>query len=58
MSKATTCKDAMKRWEANTGLTPVEGIDVKLNCMLPPIEKMGEELMAFSNATRLSLSTN
>ena len=39
-------------------MTPLEADDVRLNCQLPPMDKMGEELMQFENATRLSLSTN
>jgi len=58
MSKATSCKDAIKKWEANTGLVPAEAIEVKLICQLPPIDKMDESLNQFEACVKLSLSTN
>ena len=58
MSKATSCKEAIRRWEATTGLTPAEATEVKLICQLPPMDKMDESLNQFENATKLSLSTN
>jgi hypothetical protein len=32
MSGKTSCKDAIKKWEAATGMTPAEAIEVKLIC--------------------------
>lgn len=59
MSKASTsCKEAIRRWEAATGLTPAEATEVKLICQVPPMDKMDESLNQFENASRLSLSTN
>ena len=58
MKAATSCKDAIKKWEAATGLTPAEAIEVKLICQLPPMDRMDELLNQFENCTRLSLSTN
>ena len=58
MSKATSCKDAIRKWEANTGLTPAEATEVKLICQLPPMDKMDESLNQFEACIKLSLSTN
>ena len=42
--KGTTCKDAIKLFEARTGQIASEATDVKLICQLPPIEKMDDSL--------------
>jgi dynein light chain 1 len=58
MRQATSCKEAIRRWEAATGLTPAEATEVKLICQIPPMDKMDESLNQFENSTKLSLSTN
>ena len=58
MKNATSCKDAIRKWEAASGLTPGEATEVKLICMIPPMDKMDESLNQFEACTRLSLSTN
>lgn len=58
MRAATSCKDAIRKWETTTGLTCAEATEVKLMCQIPPMDKMDESLNQFENATRLSLSTN
>lgn len=55
---ATTCKEAIKKWEQETGMTPAEAKEVKLIALRPPMERMDENLNQFENCTKLSLSTN
>ena len=54
----TSCKEAIKRWEAATGQNPAEATEVKLICIVPAIEKMEEALQVFEKVEKLSLSTN
>lgn len=54
----TTCKEAIKNWEAQTGQTAAEATHVKLICQLPPIERMDDSLSQLENCVQLSLSTN
>ena len=54
----TSCKEAIKRWEASTGQAPGEATEVKLIAMIPSMDKMDESLSVFENVTKLSLSTN
>ena len=54
----TSCKDAIKNWEAKTGENAAEAETVKLFCQLPPIEKMDDALHQLENCRHLSLSTN
>ena len=54
----TSCKEAIKRWEAATGQVPQDAIEVKLICVIPAIEKMEEALSVFEKVERFSLSTN
>lgn len=54
----TSNKEAIKRWEAATGLNPAEATEVKLLCLQPPLDKMEEALCIFEKVERLSLSTN
>ena len=54
----TSCKEAIKRWEAATGQAPAEATEVKLIAQIPSMDKMDESLSVFENVTRLSLSTN
>ena len=56
--KATSCKDAIRKWEAATGQVPAEATEVKLICQLPPMDKMDESLNQFEACIKLSLSTN
>ena len=59
MAKATSTREAIKRWEANNPDTPIgEAQTVQLYCQLPPMDKMGEELNQFESCVKLSLSTN
>ena len=54
----TSCKEAIKRWEAATGQNPAEATEVKLICVIPAIEKMEDALQVFEKVEKLSLSTN
>ena len=54
----TSCKEAIKRWEAATGENPAEAIEVKLIAQVPHMEKIDESLSVFEKVEKLSLSTN
>lgn len=55
----TSCKEAIKRWEAaNPGVLPAEATEVKLLCIIPPLDKIDESLSVFEKVEKLSLSTN
>jgi dynein light chain 1 len=54
----TTIKDAIKKWEQKEGKKAEEATEVKLIGMIPPIDRMDENLNVFENCTKLSLSTN
>ena len=54
----TSCKEAIKRWEAATGQNPAEAVEVKLICQIPAMDKMDESLSVFEKVEKLSLSTN
>ena len=54
----TSCKEAIKRWEAATGENPGEAVEVKLIAQVPPLEKIDESLSVFEKVEKLSLSTN
>ncbi|XP_053622321.1 dynein axonemal light chain 1-like [Plodia interpunctella] len=56
--KATTIKDAIKRWEDKTGQQAATATEVSLIFQWPPIEKMDNTLAALVNCEKLSLSTN
>lgn len=58
MSKATTCKDAIKAWAAKTGEKPEEASVVKLYYQFPPIERMDASLSTLKGCEQLSLSSN
>ncbi|KAF5282291.1 hypothetical protein FQR65_LT14345 [Abscondita terminalis] len=59
MSKPTTIKDAIKRWEEkNTDKNIAEAIDVGFQFQWLPIEKMDASLGTLTNVQKLSLSTN
>lgn len=58
MSKGTTIKDALAKWEEKNGMKASEAKEVKLYAQMPPIEKMDASLSTLSACTMLSLSTN
>ncbi|XP_019869060.1 dynein axonemal light chain 1-like isoform X3 [Aethina tumida] len=59
MSKATTIKDAIKKWEErHPGKNISEAPEVGFQFQWPPIEKMDNTLSALTNCQKLSLSTN
>ncbi|XP_014474600.1 PREDICTED: dynein light chain 1, axonemal-like isoform X1 [Dinoponera quadriceps] len=58
MARATTCKEAIQRWEEKTGLVASEQIEIILSFQWPPIEKMDNSLAVLTNVEKLSLSTN
>lgn len=59
MAKATSCKDAIARWEmAHPGLKVEEAEKVELWGQCPPIEKMDSALNALKACRHLALSTN
>ena len=52
-------REAIRRWEAKSGISPQEATEVALMCQLPnPIEKLDNEINQFENCEKLSLSTN
>jgi len=55
---ATTCAQALKDWEAKTGLHASEAVDVKLYGQVPPISKLDNALNSLVLCQHLSLSTN
>jgi len=58
MSKATTIKDALAKWEEKNQAKAADAEEVKLYGQMPPIEKMDASLSTLSKCTKLSLSTN
>ena len=54
----TSCKDAIKNWEAKHEQPAAEAKTVKLYAQIPPIEKMDESLNQLEAWEHLSLSTN
>lgn len=58
MAKATTCKDAVRRWEEKHEMNAAEATEVLLCFQWPPIEKMDNSLAVLTSCTKLSLSTN
>ncbi|CAH2083651.1 unnamed protein product [Euphydryas editha] len=57
-TKATTIKEAIKRWEEKTGQQANQATEVSLIFQWPPIEKMDNTLSCLVNCEKLSLSTN
>lgn len=49
MAKATTCKEAIQRWEEKTGLVAGEQTEIILSFQWPPIERMDNNLAALIN---------
>jgi len=58
MSKGTTIKDALTKWEAENGMKAAEAEHLKLINQQPSIEKMDASLSTLAMCTKLSLSTN
>ncbi|XP_076681375.1 dynein axonemal light chain 1 isoform X2 [Andrena cerasifolii] len=58
MAKATTCKEAIQRWEEKSGSSAGEAKEIILSFQWPPIERMDNSLAALAAVERLSLSTN
>ena len=58
MSKATSCREAIKNWEARTGQVAAEAKEVSLICQIPFIDKMDDSLNQLENCEHLRLSTN
>ncbi|EDO46786.1 predicted protein [Nematostella vectensis] len=58
MSKGTTIKDALSKWEEKNGAKASESKEIKLIAQMPPVEKMDASLSTLSNCEKLSLSTN
>merc|ERR1712083_192605 len=58
MSKSTSCKEAIKNWETNTGQVAAFSTDVTLFCQIPFIDKMDDSLNQLEICEKLSLSTN
>ncbi|KAK0074620.1 hypothetical protein PV326_012288, partial [Microctonus aethiopoides] len=56
--KATTCKDALRRWEEDNGVEASSATEVNLSFQWPPIERMDNSLSILSKCEKLSLSTN
>lgn len=58
VGKATTCKDALRRWEEETGQEASSATEVTLSFQWPPIEKMDNALAVLSKCEKLTISTN
>nr|NP_001027642.1 dynein axonemal light chain 1 [Ciona intestinalis]XP_026694736.1 dynein light chain 1, axonemal isoform X1 [Ciona intestinalis]XP_026694737.1 dynein light chain 1, axonemal isoform X1 [Ciona intestinalis]Q8T888.1 RecName: Full=Dynein axonemal light chain 1; AltName: Full=Leucine-rich repeat dynein light chain [Ciona intestinalis]BAB85851.1 leucine-rich repeat dynein light chain [Ciona intestinalis] len=58
MSKGTSIKEALSKWEEKNSEKAAEAKEVKLYQMLPPIEKMDASLSTLTVCEKLSLSTN
>ena len=58
MARATSCRDAIKKWEEKTGQVATEAKEVSLICQIPFIDKMDDALNTLENCEKLSLSTN
>jgi len=58
MSKGTSIKEALGKWEEKHGKKASESEEIKLCALLPPIEKMDASLSTIPNCLKLSLSTN
>lgn len=58
MSKGTTIKEALQKWEEKNGCKAAESCEVKLFAQYPPVEKMDASLSTLSCCEKLSLSTN
>ncbi|KAL5006499.1 hypothetical protein ScPMuIL_015305 [Solemya velum] len=57
-AKGTTIKEALARWEEKSGEKSKDAKVVKLNGILPPVDKMDASLSTLACCEQLSLSTN
>ena len=58
-TKATSCKDALAKWQAAAGVAAAsEAERVELCGVCPPIEKMDSSLAMLKSCRHLALSTN
>ncbi|XP_074651967.1 dynein axonemal light chain 1-like [Tubulanus polymorphus] len=58
MSKGTTIKEALAKWEEKKGCKAAEAEEVLLYAQIPPVEKMDASLSTLAACTKLSLSSN
>lgn len=58
MSKGTTIKEALAKWEEKNGCKASEAVQIKIYAQIPFIEKMDASLSTLANCEKLSLSTN
>ena len=58
MSKATSCRDAIKNWEAKNNAVAAEAKEVALYAQIPFIDKIDDSLNQLENCEKLSLSSN
>ncbi|GAB6021742.1 Dynein light chain 1, axonemal [Chamberlinius hualienensis] len=58
MSKGSTIKEAIIKWEQRNGRKVIEVKELKLGGVSPPIEKFDPALNALSHLEKLSLTTN
>merc|ERR1711976_214846 len=58
MSKGTTIKESIAKWEEREGKKAAETTEVGLYAQHPPIEKMDASLSTLAKCEKLSLSTN
>ena len=54
-----TMREAIRKWELKTGMSPQEAVEVNLVCQLPNlIERLDQDINQFENCEKMSLSTN
>ncbi|KAK0080168.1 hypothetical protein PV325_000360 [Microctonus aethiopoides] len=58
MAKATSCKEAIQRWEKSMGKSASTQKEIILSFQWPPIDKMDNNLSVLNTVEKLSLSTN
>mmetsp|Transcript_3752 Transcript_3752/g.3186 ORF Transcript_3752/g.3186 Transcript_3752/m.3186 type:complete len:192 (+) Transcript_3752:34-609(+) len=59
MSKGTSCQKAIKQWEETHGESAAEAKVVKINFIVPPIDKMDPQVLnSLVACEKLSLSSN
>ena len=58
MSKATSCKEAIKNFETAKGVDATAVEKVSLNGQIPPIDKIDNSLQTLKAVKHLALSTN
>ncbi|CRL00347.1 CLUMA_CG013620, isoform A [Clunio marinus] len=58
MSKATTIKEALQKWEERNEHSAQNAVEVGLQFQYPPIDRMTNDLAVLENCEKLSLSTN